>query len=188
MNSKAWRAKGYRTIHRAGLIYLVELPKRSPHAPPETPMFMAEIHGGKWMECDDLGNPDVWTQRTLAQFDYADGDNFARTVRACYCDEGVQGCDFCMGHRSPPSHAELDSFAARHACEAAPQKKTEKMEKPRRHAWRLDPIPGAEDPEATKNVVCARALCHQEAVRSGKTFRGRKTGRNLTTELCKGVD
>jgi hypothetical protein len=99
MNSKQWRAQGYRTIFRGGLIFLFR--------PSTSGAVVADLAKGAWMRFDDLAAA-RWcaaTARELAEI--------RAIVPSCYCDQGVDTCDFCSGLRVPPLSQAASSAAVR---------------------------------------------------------------------------
>lgn len=87
MTAKQWRGQGFRTIFHGGEVYLYELAS--------TRCWRGPIERGRWMEFANLAGG-YWTELLLAP------EHVRSCVGACYCDRGVDLCDFCGGLRSPP--------------------------------------------------------------------------------------
>ena len=96
MTSKGWRKAGYKTMYRDGRIYL--------YRPDTGVLIHASMHGGHWMQNDDLNAP-PWVQEPQG-IDGASPElqRQAENAKAfCYCDSMggyIETCDFCAGRRS----------------------------------------------------------------------------------------
>jgi hypothetical protein len=93
-DSKGWRKLGYKTIFRAGRVYLYR----------DGAMVSAPVDRGDWMHSTDL-SAHPWVAEDVDM-----RGELGAVVRDCYCDCGVGICDFCSGVRlvdgypSMPSH------------------------------------------------------------------------------------
>jgi hypothetical protein len=101
MNAKQWRKAGYKTIFRMPLVFL--------YRPRVGLVFDTAVKNGEWMSHDDLSH-EPW-HCVEGGIDGLAPDveaDFRACAEHCYCDKGVDICDFCSGIRpapeaSPPS-------------------------------------------------------------------------------------
>jgi hypothetical protein len=90
MNSRQYRAEGYATIFRNSHVYLIRRDEQT-HA------YAHPVLRGLWMECpiEDM------SLIKLAHFAAPLRADIRATLNACYCDQGVDLCDFCGNIRRP---------------------------------------------------------------------------------------
>lgn len=88
MNAKDIRAKGIKTIFRNGYVYLVN--------PSMMTAMMTRIDGGRWMDRPETGFAYV----SLSDLSPSLQNDIEATLAVCYCDQGVDTCDFCGGRRT----------------------------------------------------------------------------------------
>ena len=86
MNSKAWRKCGYKTIIRDGNMYL--------YHPDTGVIHWTPIAHGGWMDHENV-NEEPWTNCMLADIPGRLQKDIEKTIKNCYCDKGVEICDFC---------------------------------------------------------------------------------------------
>ena len=91
MTPKQWRDKGYKTIFRTLAVYL--------YHPQERRAVCTNIHLGHWQRHNDPTKP-PWS---YVHLDAGLGLEFALCAAMCYCDQGVDTCDYCAGRRPLPS-------------------------------------------------------------------------------------
>lgn len=90
MNAQQWRGHGYKTVFRRGKIYLYR---------PQTGIIIyTDVNFGKWMNFDNVNEP-PWVKTDIHKVDGLLHIELNLIASACYCDMGVDICDFCSGIR-----------------------------------------------------------------------------------------
>jgi hypothetical protein len=94
VNAQQWRQRGFKTIFRRGRVFLYQ--------PSSGAVFYAFVNNGLWMEHDNIGAP-PWegTVIGLPALTTEQEADLIETASICYCDQGVDLCDFCGGIRPP---------------------------------------------------------------------------------------
>lgn len=90
MNSRELRKRGFFTIFRNGNVHVVNFIAMT--------VAVAPVARGRWM---DMGMDD-FTFVPVDTLPAALRDDITKTVAACYCDRGVDLCDFCGNVRPTP--------------------------------------------------------------------------------------
>jgi len=98
MNAKQWRALGYKTIFRNQRVYLVR--------PATGVVIWTPVQSGLWMEFDNVNAPPWTVERFgLPGLSAELEAQLIDAMTACYCDQGVDLCDFCGNIRRAPERA-----------------------------------------------------------------------------------
>lgn len=94
MNARDWRKQGYKTVFDCGTVYL--------YRPMSGVVIHTRVENGRWMEHENV-NRAPWVLEPLG----IDGlpaqlrQRFEYIREHCYCDKGVDLCDFCAQVRKP---------------------------------------------------------------------------------------
>jgi len=104
--AKQWRAAGYFTLFRfgsAGAPKVVFVVRKS-----DGETRSAKIDSGRWlsMRFEDMRLERLEIVDAVVVFDETERTmtpvlELRDSMRQCYCDAGVDTCDFCAGHRRP---------------------------------------------------------------------------------------
>ena len=95
MKGKDWRKQGYKTVFVNGRIYIF-----SAKFTGTEPIYTTLIDNGKWRDHDNL-HVRPWTMLTYKNCEETTQAAINTSLLYCYCDQGVDICDYCAGTRKP---------------------------------------------------------------------------------------